>query len=123
MSATTDTLTLLAIDDEKSIQQILEHYFKDSFTVITKSNGKDGLNWIQEGHIPHVIIADIQMPVMDGYQATRYISLHYPCIKILGMSANEEAGRQMLACGASFFLPKCVDGEKIAAAIHTLAGS
>ena len=68
-------------------------------------------------------VMDVQMPVMDGYQAARYISLHYPCIKILGMSANEEAGQHMLSCGASAFLPKCVDGEKIAAAIHGLAGS
>ena len=59
MSTETNKLTILAIDDEIAIQQILEHYFKDSYTVVTKGNGKDGLNWMQEGNIPHVIIADI----------------------------------------------------------------
>ena len=59
-------LSMLAIDDEVSIQLILQHYFRDGFLVITKGNGKEALAWMQEGNIPDIIIADINMPEMDG---------------------------------------------------------
>ena len=115
------------VDDYPMIRETLKRYLgicHDMSVVMEAGHGRDFINRLFiSTELPDVVVMDVQMPVMDGYQAARYLSLHYPCIKILGMSANEEAGRQMLACGASFFLPKCVDGEKIAAAIHTLAGS
>ena len=122
MSSTTDNLTLLAIDDEKSIQQILEHYFKDSFTVITKSNGKDGLNWIQEGHIPHVIIADIQMPVMDGFEfidqvrSSGFLS-HIPLIILSGNDSSETRIR-CLEAGADDYIVKPFNPRELAARIN-----
>jgi len=121
MSLSTDSLTLLAIDDEISIQQILEHYFKDSFTVVTKGNGKDALNWMQEGHIPDVIIADIQMPVMDGYEfidqvrSSGFLS-HIPLIMLSGNDSSENRIR-CLEAGADDYVLKPFNPRELAARI------
>ena len=49
--------TLLALDDELSILKILDFYFNKSYHVVAKQNGKDALEWMQQGVIPDVIIA------------------------------------------------------------------
>ena len=122
MSLSTDSLTLLAIDDEISIQQILEHYFKDSFTVVTKSNGKEGLNWMQEGNIPHVIIADIEMPVMNGYEfidqvrSSGFLS-HIPMIMLSGNDSSENRIR-CLEAGADDYMIKPFNPRELAARIN-----
>ena len=93
---------VLVVEDDISLCEALCDTLEvNGYRVISARNGTEALIKLELNHFK-LVVSDVQMPVMDGYQATRYISLHYPCIKILGMSANEEAGRQMLACGASF---------------------
>jgi DNA-binding response OmpR family regulator len=122
MSTQTDKLTLLAIDDEVAIQQILEHYFKDTFIVVTKGNGKDALNWMQEGNIPHVIIADIEMPVMNGYEFIDQVRSsgflnHIPMIMLSGNDSSENRIR-CLEAGADDYLIKPFNPRELAARIN-----
>lgn len=58
---------ILAIDDEKSIRFILENTFKKHYDIITCDNGLDALNTLQSGNLPDLIICDIEMPTMDGF--------------------------------------------------------
>lgn len=122
MNLPAKTLTLLAIDDEVSIQQILEHYFKDSFTVITQNNGKDALTWMQEGHIPDVIIADIEMPVMNGYEfidqvrSSGFLS-HIPMLMLSGNDSSENRIR-CLEAGADDYVVKPFNPRELAARIN-----
>ena len=122
MSLATETLTLLAIDDEVAIQQILEHYFKDSFNVVTKSNGRDGLTWMQEGHIPNLIIADIEMPVMNGYEFIDQVRSsgflgHIPLIMLSGHDSSENRIR-CLEAGADDYMVKPFNPRELAARIN-----
>lgn len=52
---------ILVIDDELSIRMLLENFLNKSFTVITKNDGMEGLGWLEEGNLPDLIVADIQM--------------------------------------------------------------
>ena len=122
MSTETNKLTILAIDDEIAIQQILEHYFKDLFTVVTKGNGKDGLNWMQEGNIPHVIIADIEMPVMNGYEFIDQVRSsgflnHIPMIMLSGNDSSDNRIR-CLEAGADDYMIKPFNPRELAARIN-----
>jgi len=63
---------LLIVDDALTILSILENVFSQDYDVVKKNNGKDALDWIEEGNIPDMIIVDINMPVMGGYE---FISL------------------------------------------------
>ena len=75
-----------------------------------------------------LVLMDIQMPVMDGYEATRRIrALDDPVlagIPILAMTANafDEDRREALACGMNGFLSKPVNVEEIARALQGMFG-
>ena len=113
------------VDDYCILRDAMKHFltlWDDLRIVLEAANGKDLLNrLVISREMPDVIVMDAQMPVMDGYQATRYLSLHYPFIKVLGMSADEEVEQKMLDCGAACFLPKGIDSDKIVEKIYALA--
>lgn len=122
MNSPNHHLTLLAIDDEIAIQQILEHFFKDSFRVVTKGNGKEGLTWMQEGHIPDLIIADIEMPMMDGYEFIDQVRSsgflrHIPLIMLSGKDSSDNRIR-CLEAGADDYLVKPFNPRELAARVN-----
>jgi DNA-binding response OmpR family regulator len=117
-------LSMLAIDDEVSIQLILQHYFKDSFSVITKGNGKEALAWMQEGNIPDIIVADINMPEMDGYtfiyqvRSSGYLK-NIPLVMLSGSDSTDNKIR-CLESGADDFMVKPFNPRELSARINGL---
>ena len=116
--------TMLAIDDEVSIQLILQHYFQDTFEVETKGNGKEALAWIQKGNVPDIIIADIAMPEMDGYTFIKHIRSsgflqHIPMIMLSGSDSTDSKIR-CLEEGADDFMVKPFNPKELAARIQGL---
>ena len=115
-------LSLLAIDDEMSIQLILQHYFKNEFLVNTKSNGKEALGWMQDGNIPDIIVADINMPEMDGYSFIEQVraSGFLKKIPMLMLSASEstEVKIRCLQSGADDFIAKPFNPRELAARMN-----
>lgn len=63
--------TILVVDDEKRILSLLEAYLeRQGFNVVTASNGKEAL-FIARHEKPDLIILDVMMPEMDGYEFMR----------------------------------------------------
>ena len=83
---------ILAIDDEKSIRFIVENTFNKEFEVTTLSNGMDALYYIQSGNLPDVIICDVEMPVMNGFDFIKRIreSGFFDEIPLIMLSGKEE---------------------------------
>ncbi len=100
---------ILAIDDEQSIRLLLENYLGKNYEVITKTNGEEGLIWLEK-NIPGLIVCDIQMPKMDGYEFIAKVRAsgfqkHTPIIMLSG----EESSESRVKCyrlGAQDFLLK-----------------
>lgn len=57
---------LLAIDDQLSMRSFLEYYLSETYQVVTQPDGLSALAWIEAGHQPDVIVADLDMPGMKG---------------------------------------------------------
>ncbi len=67
---------VLVVDDEKSLVLIAQRVLqKEGFDVITASNGIEGLKQAQE-NLPDVIVLDIVMPEMNGYEVCRKLQGH-----------------------------------------------
>lgn len=100
---------ILVIDDELSIRLLLDNYLKKKYEVVCLNNGEEGLIWLQK-NIPDLIICDIQMPVMDGYEFIKNVRAsgflkHTPILMLSG----EESSDSRVKCyklGAQDFLVK-----------------
>lgn len=108
---------LLIIDDEPSIRLILEHYFSSLFVVVSKSNGVDALDWLQDGNIADIIVADMDMPYMNGLEFIRQIraSFFYKEIPLIMLSGNDSS-RDKIKClreGADDYMVKPFNPEEL----------
>ncbi|MFC2102290.1 response regulator transcription factor [Bacteroidota bacterium] len=85
--------SILAIDDEKSIRFIIENTFNKDFEVTTMTNGMDALFYLQSGHMPDVIICDLEMPVLNGIEFVKRLreSGFFEEIPLIMLSGKEES--------------------------------
>lgn len=115
---------VLLVDDESLIRNILKDYLSsdESLEVVGEaSNGKLAISQARALQ-PDVILMDMQMPLMDGVEATQYIHHSFPDIRILGLStfATDRYVVELLRAGASGYLVKDSRPEEITSAIHTV---
>ncbi|MHC1774066.1 MAG: PleD family two-component system response regulator [Lentimicrobium sp.] len=84
---------ILAIDDEAVIRKLLENFLGKKYEVTTKANGIEAMSYIQSGNIPDLIICDILMPEMNGYDFVKQIrsSGLFNNIPLLMLSGEEDS--------------------------------
>jgi DNA-binding NarL/FixJ family response regulator len=85
-------------------------------------NGEELISQVN-AHRPDVVLTDIQMPVMDGIEATKKIRELYPDIKVLALTMLNESMfiRRMLEAGVSGYVIKTVDKDELVRVIHKVA--
>ncbi len=115
---------ILVIDDELSIRMLLENFLSKTYEVITKSDGMEGVDWLEKGNMPDLIVADIQMPNMNGYDFIKNIrSSGYfkeiPLIMLSGIESSQEKVK-CLKLGANDYMVKPFNPEELAVRIEIL---
>ena len=91
--------------------------------IFTANNGLDLLNKVIEQGKPHVVLMDIQMPVMGGIEATNTLSKKHPDVKVIAFSQwdNIERVASMILHGAVAFVSKTLPTPElveIISAVH-----
>ncbi len=86
------------------------------------SNGKQMIEKLEGNNLPHIIIMDVNMPVMNGYEAVFWLSQNYPDIKVLvvSMIENEESILNMLRIGIKGYLGKDVEPKELGDALEAI---
>ncbi|MGZ8366492.1 MAG: PAS domain S-box protein, partial [Nitrospira sp.] len=113
----TTRIRVLLVDDHTMMRQglraILESY-PDIEVVGEACTGLEAVN-AMELLSPRVVIMDINMPKMNGIEATAEIKSRFPETIVLGLSVNEEEGTKgaMLNAGAAMLLTKEAAGEQL----------
>ncbi len=109
--------TILAVDDAKSILTIIYYFFNEKYEVIKKNNGKEALDWMQQGNIPDVIITDINMPEMGGQEFMEQLqaSGFYRHIPVIVLSAMDNSAEKIkfLGLGAHDYVVKPFNPEEL----------
>lgn len=82
-------------------------------------NGQEALRCIPNAH-PDVVLMDVQMPVMDGLEATRQIKQRWPDITIIMLTIYGARQRAALEAGADVFVIKGGDTERLVAALDAV---
>tara|TARA_R110000787_G_scaffold276446_1_gene385375 strand:+ start:4179 stop:4562 length:384 start_codon:yes stop_codon:yes gene_type:complete len=106
---------ILVVDDEKTTCLLLENFLSD-YLVVTKNSGIEALNWL-ENNLPDLIITDIQMPKMDGFEFLKEVRLkgftkHTPLIMLSGSTESKERIK-CYQLGAQDYLTKPFNPEEL----------
>jgi two-component system invasion response regulator UvrY len=86
------------------------------------NNGKDFIEKLRPDRLPDILLLDINMPEMDGYETAQWVKAHYPEIKILALSMYDDEGSiiRMLRSGAKGYMLKDSNPKELNLAIDEL---
>jgi len=113
---------VLIVDDEKSLLLSIRAGFeayKDRFQLFTAEDGKKAVK-ILESNAIDLVVTDIRMPEMDGFELLVYMNTRYPSIPVLVMSAygTREIQGKFESIGIIGFLDKPVDFDDLVKSIE-----
>jgi len=117
-----ETIKVLIIDDIPETREMLRKLlsFESDIEVVGEAaTGREGLA-LADQFKPDIVLMDINMPDMDGIEATEEIKKTHPAVGVIIMSVQSEAGylRRAMMAGARDFVTKPISGETIHATIR-----
>jgi CheY-like chemotaxis protein/anti-sigma regulatory factor (Ser/Thr protein kinase) len=106
----TDPARVLVVDDTPTNLRTLYGVLKDSYQVSVTTSGKGCLDFVQNKTVPDLILLDIMMPEMDGYEVCQRLKAnkdtrHIPIIFVTAMNTEEDEARG-LGVGAVDYITK-----------------
>ena len=106
-----ETLTVMVVDDNGSMRELIGMQLRvHGYEVVEASNGSEAVELVRR-ECPALILMDINMPVMDGLEATRLIRAikdlcRMPIIAISAYGEGGDNGRDALAAGCDEYVSK-----------------
>jgi CheY-like chemotaxis protein/anti-sigma regulatory factor (Ser/Thr protein kinase) len=118
--------TVLAVDDSKENRDFLAQLLEQHYRVLLAEDGKRAIE-IARTERPDLILMDLSLPVVDGWEATRTIKSdaalrHIPIIAVTAHAAKEDWDG-IRAAGCNGFLAKPVDEKALFDALHHYLGA
>jgi PAS domain S-box-containing protein len=115
-------LRVLLADDHRVMRQGLASLIEeeeDMSVVGQAGNGREAVDMVA-ALTPDVVVMDINMPIMDGIEATRQIRERFPEVRIVALSMYDKAdmARRMLQAGAEAYLPKAGPPDALVKALR-----
>ncbi len=117
-------LTILVVDDDPGTRLAISDYLEMcGYSVITAADGQQALEMV-ESYRPHLMLTDIVMPRVNGYQLVRSVRQH-PSLRLLPVIFLTERNKteeriQGYQSGADLYLPKPFELQELGAAIRNL---
>jgi two-component system, cell cycle sensor histidine kinase and response regulator CckA len=113
--------SLLVVEDDADIREALDGLLSmEGFRVAGCSNGREALDWLRASPKPDIILLDLMMPIMDGWQfrVAQKDDPELATIPVLALSADSTA--KAAAIDAEAYLKKPVDYDTLIATIDRL---
>ncbi|HNU89088.1 MAG TPA: response regulator transcription factor [Ferruginibacter sp.] len=118
--------SIVIVDDHvliaKAITSIIEQ-FRNYEVLYESENGKELIEkFKQKKNIPDIVLLDISMPVMDGFETAAWLKQNHPEVKVmvLTMQGNDESLIGMIKAGAIGYLNKNVHPTELARALDAV---
>jgi PAS domain S-box-containing protein len=120
-----NTIRVLLADDHKMVRTGLRKIIEEQEglkVVAEASNGLEAVDMVR-AHFPDVVVMDVNMPIMNGIDATRKITSEFQHIRVIGLSLhdNDNVAQTMRNAGASAYLTKADVYETLCATIRSEA--
>ncbi|MCG8698382.1 MAG: response regulator, partial [Bacteroidales bacterium] len=118
LSQSNNHVTILVVEDEEINYLYLETLFEEEkkykFNVLHAKNGKEAIDLCQENENIDIVLMDLKMPVMNGFEASKIIKEKRPDLPIIAQTAYSTHSDKSLALnnGCDDFISKPIDRDK-----------
>jgi len=104
--------TILIVEDAELNIDLLTQILEDDYNIIVARDGVQGVALTEQNN-PDLVLMDISMPIMDGYEATRNIRRKFQSLPIIGLSSHAMSGddEKAKAAGCTDYLTKPLDED------------
>ena len=114
----------MVIEDVISIQKIIQFSLKDRFEVITFKNGLDALSYLYKGSLPDIIISDLNIPGISGFELLTQVKASglFSNIPVLMLSGEDSTQIRIncLEAGAEDYVVKPFNPRELEARIKII---
>ena len=121
-----DSIRVLIADDHRLFAQALEAILATDDRIEVAGHARDGREAVELARVlrPNVILMDIAMPIMDGFQATKHIISESPGTSVLmltGSNARTDVDRARKSGAAGYVTKDRIAGELIDAIVEVVS--
>ena len=104
--------TILVVEDTELNIDLITQLLENDYTLLIAKDGAQGVAMARQNN-PDLILMDMSLPIMDGYEATRKIRETHKFIPIIGLSAHAMNGHEHSAreAGCNDYLTKPINDE------------
>ena len=118
-----DAPVILVIDDDNDIREYIKSIFKNTYTVHTATNGKEGFAMALET-IPDIAVSDVMMPEEDGFTFTKHLKEHQLTshIPVILLTAKSQVTSKLegMGIGADAYVTKPFNSQLLKATAENL---
>ncbi len=122
----TEKPLVLIVEDNSDIVFLLQRLLHNEYQLLHAKNGKDGFVKAEK-MIPDLILSDVMMPEMDGFELTRQLKTHeltsHIPVVLLTALANQDAKIEGLTYGADDYIAKPFDERELRTRVRNLIAS
>ena len=123
MASEVNKIHVALADDHKLVRSSIAKLvstFKNCVVLFDAENGEQVQEQLKNHVIPDILLLDISMPVMDGFETALWATKHYPQVKIIALTMNtdERSIVKMMRNGAKGFLSKNTEPPELLKAIE-----
>lgn len=125
MAKATKKIQVGIADDHSLLRNALANLINtfDGYSILFEAdNGKDLRNKIMQHMVPDIVLLDVNMPEMDGFETTQWLHKNYPHIRVLALSmlSDEKTIIKMFRLGAKGYLLKNAEPTELREALDSL---
>jgi CheY-like chemotaxis protein len=117
---------ILIVEDVEYNRDLLVQLLEDEYEILTAADGAAGIE-VAARHRPDLILMDLSLPEVDGWEATRRLkaSPETAAIPVIALTAHAMQGdeERARACGCDDYLTKPIDEDQLFATLARLLGS
>lgn len=121
-----EPLRVLLADDHAIVRKGIREFLEEDGEVVVVAEAADGAEAVRlvGEHRPAVAVLDVQMPILNGIEATRRIKAAYPEIRVLILTAYDEDPYvfALLRAGADGYILKNAEPDDLVRAVKAVAG-
>lgn len=125
MTSEQEKIKVLIADDHVLLRNALAeliNQFQTCHVIFQACNGLEVMKCLKNGTIPDIILLDLNMPELDGFETAEQLQLQYPAVKVMAVTMydSELSLIRLLQFGVKGFLRKDIHPAELKTAIETL---